>query len=154
MDFDWKKWFEFGVKASLIWDTLLAVIIVSFMGFLMATFGFLFGTSLAPVFAGLVAFGIIGLGVAILVNAVLWILVGYLYEMEWADMFKKLPIWAQLSVINVIAAYVVSLATGGSATLVLIALIIPLLVVGVLGAVITNYLFEFFDWDMPFVEER
>lgn len=148
--FDWKKYFEFGVKSSLIWFTFLALGIVSFMAILASAFGTIFGVSFAPIFAGLAVWGIVGLGVAILVGGVLWIPLGYIYEMDMMDFFKKLPVWAQLGTTNALLAYLVSLATGGSATLVFLALIIPLLIIAMVGAVITLYIFEFFDWDVPF----
>lgn len=148
--FEWKRWFEFGVKASSIWMIALGLVLALWMASLMQSFGAIFGISLAPIFAGLAAFGIVGLGVAILVNGVLWIPMGYIYEMDWLDFFKKLPVYAQLTITNTIAAYLVSLITGGTATLVLAALIIPLLVVALAVAAITLYIFEFFDWDVPF----
>lgn len=149
----WKKWFKFGVGMSLIWNTALALVIVSFMATLAAIFGAIFNVSLAPIFAGVVAFGILGLGVVILVNAVLWVLVGRIYDSDLAGMFRKLPIVVQLTAVNTFAAYAISLITGGTATLVLLALLIPLLIIAIIVAVLTVWTLDYFDWEIPLKKE-
>lgn len=155
---EWKKWFEFGVKAAVIWLGIVAIMLLFIAGAVVSTISTVFSVNLSALFAVMLGIGVVGFLVAVLINGVLWIPIGFIYELDWLHGFRKTPKWFQIGLIDLIAAYVLSfiggVLSGGTTAIVALVLIIPLAIAALVAAVATTYLFDSLDWDMPMLEER
>ena len=136
MSFDWKKWLEFGTKVSVLWYVVLALLTY----FNLVNVGAIFG--------GLGA-SIMGVLIFTLVNGVLWVAVGYIYEEMLESAFGKTPFWITAGVLVSVATFLVAALLGVNVQAAAIsALYVPIIAGAFIFAYATPYVFEQVDWDV------